>query len=88
MLSLDAVTVADSPSHDCTSYCATVRRYEGEFHTGFVNGLGQYTGVNGEVYRGEWLYGKRHGCGSWHPHALWSHGRLNPQHAFAIDAIE
>jgi hypothetical protein len=39
-------------------------KYEGEFHTGYVNGLGQYTGVNGEVYRGEWLYGKRHGCGA------------------------
>ena len=41
-------------------------RYEGEFHTGFVNGLGQYTGANGEVYRGEWLYGKRHGYAPYH----------------------
>lgn len=39
-------------------------KYEGEFHMGFIQGLGQYTGMNGEVYRGEWVYGKRHGCGA------------------------
>lgn len=36
-------------------------RYEGEFFAGFANGLGSYTSAGGEVYRGEWLYGKRHG---------------------------
>lgn len=40
---------------------AALRRYEGEFSAGFANGLGSFTGVSGEVYRGEWLYGKRHG---------------------------
>lgn len=39
-------------------------RYEGEFATGFASGMGQYTAANGEVYRGEWMYGKRHGCAS------------------------
>lgn len=39
-------------------------RYEGEFTAGFASGMGQYTGANGEVYRGEWMYGKRHGCAS------------------------
>lgn len=37
-------------------------RYEGEFSYGFANGLGQYMAANGEVYRGEWMFGKRHGC--------------------------
>jgi hypothetical protein len=50
------------------------RRYEGEFHTGFVNGLGQYTGANGEVYRGEWLYGKRHGYDGCYHCAGWLRG--------------
>ena len=36
-------------------------RYEGEFFAGFANGLGAFTGAKGEVYRGEWRYGKRHG---------------------------
>lgn len=63
---MDAVTAVDKAVTG--ALLATVHpnlscRYEGEFHTGYVNGLGQYTGVNGEVYRGEWLYGKRHGCG-------------------------
>ena len=53
-------------SHRLTRRVATRssrrRRYEGEFHMGFIQGLGQYTGNNGEVYRGEWLYGMRHGC--------------------------
>jgi len=39
-------------------------RYEGEFSYGFANGLGQYMAANGEVYRGEWMFGKRHGCAS------------------------
>ncbi len=45
----------------CYQLSVVLSRYEGEFHNGYVNGLGQYTGVNGEVYRGEWMYGKRHG---------------------------
>jgi MORN repeat len=39
-----------------------LHRYEGEFDTGFATGLGQYTAVDGEVYKGEWAFGKRHGC--------------------------
>lgn len=38
-----------------------VCRYEGEFDTGFANGMGQYTSTRGKVYRGEWLTGQRHG---------------------------
>lgn len=45
----------------CYQLSVVLSRYEGEFHNGYVNGLGQYAGVNGEVYRGEWMYGKRHG---------------------------
>lgn len=44
-----------------TASAVTGCRYEGEFQMGFSQGLGQYTGMNGEVYRGEWLFGKRHG---------------------------
>lgn len=36
-------------------------RYEGEFHTGFAHGLGVYTASNGQTYRGEWMYGRKHG---------------------------
>ncbi|KAK9850798.1 hypothetical protein WJX84_009215 [Apatococcus fuscideae] len=41
-------------------------RYEGEFHSGFANGLGMYTSKSGEVYRGEWRHGLKHGCGAVH----------------------
>ena len=37
-------------------------RYEGEFAYGFAHGLGMHTRMNGEIYRGEYLLGKRHGC--------------------------
>jgi hypothetical protein len=36
-------------------------RYEGEFFHGFAHGLGAFTSAAGEVYRGEWRYGKRSG---------------------------
>lgn len=36
-------------------------RYEGEFHSGFAHGVGMYTSHDGEVYRGEFLLGKRNG---------------------------
>ena len=37
-------------------------RYEGEFDSGFVHGLGQYTHAKeGKVYRGEFLAGFKHG---------------------------
>lgn len=38
-------------------------KYEGEFFQGFAHGLGTFTSAAGEVYRGEWKYGKRSGCG-------------------------
>ncbi|KAL4854759.1 Phosphatidylinositol 4-phosphate 5-kinase 8 [Chlorella vulgaris] len=38
-------------------------RYEGEFQSGFVHGMGQYTSTKGSVYRGEYTAGLRHGCG-------------------------
>lgn len=41
--------------------CVSHRRYEGEFDTGFANGMGQYTSTRGKVYRGEWLTGQKHG---------------------------
>ena len=36
-------------------------RYEGEFAYGFAHGLGMHTTAKGEIYRGEYLLGKRHG---------------------------
>ena len=36
-------------------------RYEGEFDTGFANGMGQYTSTKGKVFRGEFTSGMRHG---------------------------
>ncbi len=36
-------------------------RYEGEFSYGFAHGLGMHTTVDGEIYRGEYMLGKRHG---------------------------
>jgi hypothetical protein len=36
-------------------------RYEGEFQSGFVHGMGQYTSTKGSVYRGEYTAGLRHG---------------------------
>ena len=36
-------------------------RYEGEFYAGFPHGLGVYTAANGQTYRGEWAFGKKHG---------------------------
>lgn len=41
---------------------ASMCRYEGEFRGGFAHGLGVYTAADGQVYRGEFLYGKKHGC--------------------------
>ncbi|KAK9805746.1 hypothetical protein WJX73_005145 [Symbiochloris irregularis] len=38
-------------------------KYEGEFNGGFVEGLGMHTSVGGEVYKGQYALGKRHGCG-------------------------
>lgn len=37
-------------------------RYDGEFFAGFAHGLGVYTKQNGKMYKGEFTYGKRHGC--------------------------
>ena len=51
-------------SHACSCRCPTrlaVCRYEGEFHTGFAHGLGVYTASNGQTYRGEWMFGRKHG---------------------------
>eukprot|EP00887_Chlorella_sp_A99_P002543 scaffold6.g2543.t1 len=39
-------------------------KYEGEFHSGFAHGLGQYTSTKGKVYKGEYTAGARHGCGA------------------------
>ena len=39
-------------------------RYEGELHLGFASGLGMLTRQDGKVYRGEFLLGRRHGCGA------------------------
>lgn len=36
-------------------------RYEGEFAAGFAHGLGVYTAADGQVYRGEFMYGRKHG---------------------------
>jgi len=38
-------------------------KYEGQFENGFAHGLGQLTKANGMVYKGEFRYGKRSGCG-------------------------
>lgn len=38
-------------------YC----RYEGEFAYGFAHGMGMHTTARGEIYRGDYLLGKRHG---------------------------
>ena len=54
-----ALPVANQPVGKPFECCCC--RYEGEFFAGFANGLGAYTSMDGEVYRGEWLYGKRHG---------------------------
>lgn len=37
------------------------RRYEGEFAGGFAHGLGIFSKADGQVYRGEFMYGKKHG---------------------------
>ena len=39
-------------------------RYEGELYLGFASGLGMLTRQDGRVYRGEFLLGRRHGCGA------------------------
>ena len=47
----------------CRVTCKPGRcRYEGEFHSGFAHGLGMYSSPEGEIYRGEFLLGKRNGC--------------------------
>ena len=38
-------------------------RYEGEFHLGFADGLGMLAKQDGKIYRGQFVLGKRHGCG-------------------------
>lgn len=42
---------------------STTCRYEGDFEGGYVHGMGQFTGKDGKVYRGEWSAGRRHGYG-------------------------
>lgn len=39
-------------------------RYEGELHLGFASGLGMLSRQDGRVYRGEFLLGRKHGCGA------------------------
>ena len=38
--------------------------YEGRFKEGLPNGSGKYTWANGNIYKGEWKKGKRHGIGT------------------------
>lgn len=38
-------------------------RYEGEFISGFAMGMGQYSSSDGTMYRGEFMFGKKEGCG-------------------------
>ena len=52
------------------SYACARARYEGEFHSGFAHGLGMYTSHEGEIYRGEFLLGKRNGRALLPPPAL------------------
>ena len=41
--------------------CVFKCRYEGEFAGGFAHGLGIFSKADGQVYRGEFMYGKKHG---------------------------
>jgi hypothetical protein len=38
-------------------------RYEGEFHFGYADGLGMLARADGRLYRGQFVLGRRHGCG-------------------------
>ena len=49
-----------------------------------MHGLGQYTSATGEAYRGEWVYGKKHGCGKTSAKAS---ARLD-RHAHALTAAK
>ncbi|CAG9466398.1 unnamed protein product [Pedinophyceae sp. YPF-701] len=38
-------------------------KYEGEFLAGYATGFGQFSSDDGTIYRGEWMGGRKNGCG-------------------------
>ncbi|XP_039010841.1 phosphatidylinositol 4-phosphate 5-kinase 5-like [Hibiscus syriacus] len=40
--------------------------YEGEFKTGYMDGIGVYIGANGDTYKGNWVMNLKHGHGTMH----------------------
>lgn len=48
-----------------TGIATGIDTYNGRFKKGYPHGDGEYTWATGEVYIGEWEFGKRHGIGTY-----------------------
>ncbi|PPD79394.1 hypothetical protein GOBAR_DD23679 [Gossypium barbadense] len=49
--------------------------YEGEFKSGYIDGIGIYTGPSGDTYKGQWVMNFKHGHGiRFYPNGDWYDG--------------